>query len=251
LAYNDPRHPNGQLAAKTSIKSFICPSVPLSGKARDPVHGYGTFDYMFIAITDVDTRPNSPTFRGRTPTSPLPDYLDQVQAGMLSCDSGHGFRNVTDGASNTLLIFEDAGRSHPAVAKIGAYSSRPSPVSNPVDPVEGKSGAAAPFANGRRVWAWADPDTVTNGFSGPSNAAMPQGNRNAKVNNYSSLFGGPEICPWDLNNCGPNDEPFAFHPGGVNAAIGDGSVRFVQQNVDGLVLKAMIGAGEGQAVTFD
>ena len=113
-------------------------------------------------------------------TSPLPEYLDQVQAGMLSCDSGHGFRNVTDGASNTVLIFEDAGRSHPAVAKIGAYSSRPSPVSNPVDPVEGKSRGGSPFSNGRRVWAWADPDTVTNGFSGPSNAVMPQSNRNAQ-----------------------------------------------------------------------
>ena len=75
------------------------------------------------------------------------------------------------------------------------------------------------------MYAWADPDTVTNGVSGPSNAVMPQANRTAKINNYPTPFGGPEVCPWDTNNCGPNDEPFSFHPGGLNTALGDGSVE--------------------------
>ena len=69
------------------------------------------------------------------------EYLNQVQAGMLSCDPGHGLRNVTDGTSNTVLLLEDAGRSHPSVGKVGAFSSRPSVVSSPVDPVQGKAAA--------------------------------------------------------------------------------------------------------------
>jgi prepilin-type processing-associated H-X9-DG protein len=250
LAYNDPRQPSGAAAAKTHIKTYVCPTTPLKPAARDPVHGYGVFDYMFIAITDVDQRDGSATYKARTSTSDA-GYFGQVQQGMLSCDSGHGFRNVTDGTSNTILIFEDAGRSLGTVAKLGAYSSRNSPVPNPIDPTEGMSGAGATFANGRRVHAWADPDCVTNGFSGPSNAAMPQSNRLAKVNNHATPFGGPPICPWITNNCGPNDEPFSFHSGGLNACLGDGSVRFIQQNMDALVLKALVGAGDGYAVPVE
>jgi prepilin-type processing-associated H-X9-DG protein len=233
------------------INTFLCPSTPLKAGSRDPSQKYGPFDYMLAAITDVDDRPGSATFRGRTPTSNLTDYFTQVQSGFLSCDAGHGFRNITDGTSNTILILEDAGRSHPSVAKIGAYSSRNSPVSNPVDPIEAKSSSGALIPNGRRVYAWADPDTVTNGFSGPSNAAMPQSNRNARVNNHASPYGGPTICPWDLNNCGPNDEPFAFHPGGINVALGDGSCRFLPENTDGLVLKALVGAGDGMSTSLN
>jgi prepilin-type processing-associated H-X9-DG protein len=80
---------------------------------------------------------------------------------------------------------------------------------------------------------------------------MPQGNRLAKVNNHATPFGGPEICPWITNNCGPNDEPFSFHSGGLNACLGDGSVRFIQQNMDALVLKALVGAGDGYAIPVE
>ena len=192
LAYNDPRQPSGQVAAKTVIKTFLCPSTPLKPGDRDPQYGYGPFDYMFAAISDIDTRAESGTFKARTSTGDAM-YLSLVQAGFLSCDPGHGLRNITDGTSNTLMILEDAGRSHPNVAKIGAFSSRPSPVASPADPVDGKSSSGSLIANGRRVYAWADPDTVTNGVSGPSNAAMPQSNRVARVNNHASPFGGPDV----------------------------------------------------------
>ena len=54
LAYNDPNHASGQVAAKTHISTFVCPSTPISPKDRDPVHGYGVWDYMIPASTDVD-----------------------------------------------------------------------------------------------------------------------------------------------------------------------------------------------------
>jgi hypothetical protein len=251
LAYNDPRHPTGQQAAKTLIKTYVCPSTPLKPGDRDPDAGYAPFDYMFAAISDIDARPESPTFKARTPTNNMVDYLSQVQAGMLTCDGNHGLRNVTDGTSNTLMILEDAGRSHPIVAKIGAFSSRSSPVPNPLEPVVGKSGSGSIIANGRRVYAWADPDAVANGVSGPSNAAMPQNNRIARINNFNSPYGGPNTCPWDTNNCGPNDEPFSFHSGGINVAVGDGSCRFVHGNIDALVLKALVGSGDGYVANLE
>jgi prepilin-type processing-associated H-X9-DG protein len=124
-------------------------------------------------------------------------------------------------------------------------------VSNPADPIEGQSGSAAPFANGRRVFAWADADAVANGFSGPSNAAGGPANRIAKVNNYATPVGGPPECRWSVNNCGPNDEPFSFHQGGVMAVFGDGSVRFIRDGLDTLVYKALACADDGVSVNID
>jgi prepilin-type N-terminal cleavage/methylation domain-containing protein/prepilin-type processing-associated H-X9-DG protein len=239
--YDDPAHPSGQLAAKTMIETFICPSVPISAPERDPVHSYGGIDYMVIALSDVDARIGSPTYGMRTTPSGSPDWLSQVVAPMLDCDGG-GFKRVTDGSSHTLLWIEDAGRAHPDVAVHGAYSTRFTPVSGAADPINMSSGA-----NGRRVFAWADADAVSNGYSGPSNAIAP-GSRVARLNNYATAYGGPPECRWSVNNCGPNDEPFAFHTGGVNATMGDGSVQFLADTIDGVVVKWLVGAEDGEIV---
>ena len=241
-AYNDPAHPSGQVAAKSKIPGFICPSAPIDGSSRDPVHGYGGFDYMFIAVSDVDTRVGSATFGARTPTSD-PAYLSQVVGGMLNCEGG-SISRVSDGTSNTCLMVEDVGRAHPSVSAFGATSARQSPVLTPADILNNPNGG---LSNARRVFAWADPDTATNGYSGPSNAISP-GSRLAKINNYATPIGGPPECRWSVNNCGPNDEPFSFHTGGVNAGYGDGSVRFLSAATDGIVMKWMVGANDGQII---
>jgi prepilin-type processing-associated H-X9-DG protein len=106
--------------------------------------------------------------------------------------------------------------------------------------IKGNSGPAAadrpwrvymidgPLPSGnRRFAAWADGDT-SNGVSGPPNqATLPAPLLNV-LNNNVSPFGGPLSCPWSFNNCGPNDEFFGFHPGGLNLLFADGSVRFVR-----------------------
>ncbi len=242
--YDDPSHPQGQVAAKSKIDTFLCPTTPIDNGSRDPMHGYGGIDYMIVALSDVDAREGSPTYGMRTPGSGSDDWKSQVVAPMLNCDGG-GYGRVTDGASNTILWIEDAGRSHPDVQNYGALSNRFTPVSGAADPINMSSGP-----NGRRVFAWADADAVGNGFSGPSNAISPA-SRVAKLNNNASPDGGPPGCRWSVNNCGPNDEPFSFHPGGLNAAMGDGSVHFLSDSIDGIVLKWMIGAEDGQTINAD
>lgn len=237
--YDDPAHPSGQIAAKTKIDTFICPSTPISNLERDPVHGYGGIDYMVAALSDIDSRPGSSTYGMRTQPAGSAEWLSQVVAPMLDCEGG-GFNRVSDGASHTLLWIEDAGRAHPDVSGHGAYSHRFTPVSSAADPINMSSGA-----NGRRVFAWADADAVSNGYSGPSNAISP-GSKVARLNNYASPSGGPAECRWSVNNCGPNDEPFSFHSGGVNATMGDGSVRFLADAMDGVIVKWMVGAEDGQ-----
>ncbi|MGE0757568.1 MAG: DUF1559 domain-containing protein [Pirellulaceae bacterium] len=250
-SYNDPAHPSGQVAAKTIIKTFVCPSTPVSATGRDPVHRYGPWDYMFIAISDVDERPTSPTYKQRTTPAGSAAWVSQVVPGILNCNDGK-FADCIDGTSNTFLCIEDAGRSHPSVQRFGAYSSRVSPVATSADTIQGGSSAnpPAPFANGRRVFAWADADAVANGFSGANSATNPA-DRIAKINNNKTPVGGPTTCPWNSNNCGPNDEPFSFHPGGCNVVMGDGSVRFLPETMDALVLKYLVGANDGKTVQID
>ncbi len=236
--YSDPAWPTGQLAAKTLIPSYICPSSPVGGKDRDPVYGYAGFDYMFIDLTDVMEDPSDSLYKQRTVPTGGAAWLLQVRKGMLDCDNAT-FAGTTDGTTNTILCIEDASRSGPSVQAFGAISARPSPVAT-AEPSPWTGGS-----DGRRVFAWADPDTCTNGFSGASNATTAQA-RIARFNNNKSPIGGiPGICPWSTNNCGPNDEPFAFHPGGVNCTMGDGSVRFFADGTDAIVCKWLAGRSDG------
>jgi prepilin-type N-terminal cleavage/methylation domain-containing protein len=249
LAYNDPDHPNGRVAASAKIKTYVCPSSPLGIEGRDPAHNLGSLDYMAIASSDIDARQGSSTYKMRTPTSD-PAYLSQVVLGMLTCD-GRTISGVADGTSNTILFTEDAGRAHPSVGTFGQYSSRTSPVvpASGFD-VPGLSGSGSQFANGRRVFAWADADAVTNGYSGPNNHAVVA-QRVAKFNNTPTPMGGPPECRWTVNNCGANDEPFSFHNGTVMTCMGDGSVRAIRDSVDGLLLKWAAGATDGQVVNIE
>ncbi len=235
--YNDAAHPATIAAAKAQIAAFVCPSTPIDAGRRSP-DGYGLFDYMFIAVTDMEdgSIPGGTDPIGTRPTTSA-RRLAMTQQGFLSCDARRKFGSITDGTSNTILCIEDSGRAHPTAGAVGSLSSRPSPNGEGPAWSGGTSG-------GRRMYAWADPDAVANGLSGPSNALSPA-SRAARINNFNVPLGGPAECLWVNNNCGPNDEPYSWHTGGCQAALGDGSVRFLSENMDVLVLKRIAGCQDG------
>jgi len=235
--YNDAGHAATLAAARSQIPAFICPSTPIDPGVRAP-DGFGVWDYMFIAVTDME---DGSVAGGTDPIGTRPTSsarrLVMTQQGFLSCDKNRKFGSITDGTSNTILCIEDCGRAHPSAGRVGSLSSRPSPNG------EGPAWSGG-TTGGRRMYAWADPDAVTNGLSGPSNALAP-GSRLARVNNFNVPLGGPPECLWTNNNCGPNDEPYSWHVGGCQAALGDGSVRFLSENMDVLVLKRIAGCQDG------
>ncbi|PHX64602.1 MAG: hypothetical protein CK551_00110 [Planctomycetaceae bacterium] len=234
--YDDPAFPTGWTAAQTTIKTFICPSTPIGATGRgtgDSGSGLGGLDYMVPVMSDVDD-----VTKVRNTTQPR----SSMAFGMLGLDKGP--LSCSDGTSNTIMIIEDAGRAYTSVGIFGSGSSRPSPLTTPAHSAVGDGVAS----NARRVYAWADPDAFGNGFSGPSNST---GSKVAKINNNASPVGGPTTCSWKVNNCGPNDEPFSFHTGGVTGVMGDGSVRFIRDSIDAVVLKYAIGASDGQLTDLD
>ncbi len=53
------------------------------------------------------------------------------------------------------------------------------------------------------------------------------------------------------NQAGANDEPFAYHPGGVNTLLGDGSVRFLKSTINVVTMRFLITPNGGEVISAD
>ena len=214
--YNDPAAPNNQVAAKNVVKTFICPSVSNRSGDQD-AEGYGYTDYSNPATAMINA--STPHSMELSPTGGL---LDKSWGGPRLLCVLNGSRRVsasqvTDGTSNTIAICEMGGRSDEM-----PFSPKTTNTLNP---------------NGRRFWAWAEPD---NAF-----------NADQLINNNATPFGGPSTCPWTRLNCGPNEEIFSFHPGGANVVMCDGSVHFLSEDMSGSSFRALLTRNGGEVTPSD
>ena len=274
--------PQNVAAAKNSISIYVCPSNPFS-QQRDPA-GFGGLDYFATAWTDVDPitgiRNRATRAEGALVTL---DGSNNPVGGMVdgSLPTGIALATVVDGASNTFAVIEDAGRISPALAGAPYYTlagyldSFSGTLSNGdiTDPPSG--GIPATTGSLRAIWRWADPDAGGSGISGPANArgfldahgnylgkainqnAYPIGGRPAATSlssagNTKGLYPvGETGCPWTTQNCGANDEPFAFHPGGCQVVMLDGSVRFLNDALDPPTMRRLVTRAEGVPVSVE
>ena len=93
---------------------------------------------------------------------------------------------------------------------------------------------------------WADPDNAS-GVSGPPSEESSTSRSQTIINNDKFPIGGPASCPWSTNNCGPNDEPFSTHvDGGAMAGFADGSVHWLNENLDLHVLRQLSDPSDGE-----
>jgi prepilin-type N-terminal cleavage/methylation domain-containing protein/prepilin-type processing-associated H-X9-DG protein len=196
--------PANAAARNVVVASFICPST--SGANR-------------TGSSAVAGAPGSP-FTGAAwdytnvsvVAQPLLAYLNysnpagygSIWRGVMS-STGSRAADITDGLSNTLLVTEDAGRPE--------YWVRGQRVIDREPPF---GGAGMGVVTGG---LWADHQKGF-GIEGTS----PDG---------FTLVGECAI------NCNNAYEVYAFHPGGAHAALADGSVRFLQQDLPIRVLAAL------------
>lgn len=220
---------NNPALARTKVAAFLCPSNASTGP--DPL-GYGMSDYMPVAYTDLD-------FSGNR----------QANVQGFDVKGALGFCNpiayVTDGLSNTIMVFEDSGRP---TGNGGSYDISAGVTLGGAQLVDTTQLAAAknqtPYLAGGNFGVpgrWADPDSAS-GVSGPP------ANRGPIINNNKVPAGGPGTCPWSTNNCGPNDEPFSLHVGGCHALMGDGAVRFISENTDTQTIRRLCAPKDGEVV---
>jgi prepilin-type N-terminal cleavage/methylation domain-containing protein/prepilin-type processing-associated H-X9-DG protein len=262
--YNDSGWPQNAVAAQAKIATFLCPSNSI--RSPDP-QGFGQTDYMPVAYTDID----APGIANSCGTPGVRCQATRVAPGLVL--GGGPLSGVADGTSHTIMVGEDAGRNREELFPF-TQSAYPDPVyGSPA--VFGVKGYTVPFGGtagsvytavgiqapdvatstkNRSLGRWAEPD-AGNGVSGQANdyggadGTNTTGPVSKFVNGNATPFGGPTsgvaICPWTTQNCGPNDELWSWHGSGANAVFMDGSVHFIDENINGIILRYMCTRAEG------
>ncbi len=259
--------PANQLAAATNIPGLRCPT---NGLSKDEFGGlnsaavaanaqfkyYGSTDYMPNAYTDID-----PATGRRIKWSG--SNRGAYKQALLTVDQSSKVSSASDGTSKTCIFFEDAGRNmqnggkrSPAlggntvwVRTSGGQST--TIVSGDGNWVDGQSPDMPPgdgVGIGTCPNRWADPDNS----SGVSGAPWDEGNSprmTTIINNTKNPLGGSgNTCTWNMNNCGPNDEPFSMHAGGgCFGGLADGSVRWFDETIDAQIVRQFVDPADGEA----
>jgi prepilin-type N-terminal cleavage/methylation domain-containing protein/prepilin-type processing-associated H-X9-DG protein len=235
--------PPSNPAYSTAIKTFLCPSSPGQPTVVYSAELANSFNNFGIAVT-----PAPGLIFGRTDYAPdagmmaaLPGISINAGASIL-CQPPDGpvrFTDITDGASNTMMVVEDAGRP-------GWYGSRgvaSAPAIGNYTPAmgsyQGGDNGPAPQGGG----AWADPLNYI-----ATNGSDPSGSGIAAGGGFMGVPGAPWSC---ANGCSNDSEIFAFHTGGSNVVFGDGSVRFVKNGLTMNQAQALLSRAGGEVISFD
>lgn len=203
-------------AASVPVLLFQCPTTPsrtpvLSAVAHAPRPAM-SFENP-IAPTDYEA------IMGIQPDSinphfPAPIYGSSNRYSVMHRNSRNGFSQISDGSSNTIMVVECAGR--PDVYR--GHRLR-SDLSN--DQGIGWADSEGPFSF--------DATNVDGSIEG----------------------GGPANGCTVVMNRRNDNEPYAFHPGGISSLFADGHVSFVAETIDVRVFAKLITRNGGEVVSAD
>jgi len=202
---------SNQSAINTRLGFLRCASAP---------GGRGRIDRIRSGITaeTSDYAPVTGFSRTLIQVGLIPRTPDR--RGVMRSNASTRLADILDGASNTLMIAEDAGRPE-------FWTSR----GRGPDDVDVGCGNFSVHGGRVRGAGWADTamGIPLHGFT-----------------NDGLSCPGP--CPI---NCTNNNEAFSFHPGGVDAIFADGGVRFLSENVNIRTYAALITRAGGEVVSAD
>jgi prepilin-type N-terminal cleavage/methylation domain-containing protein len=217
LQWSDP-NAGMRATVSTKLTVLMCPSDPRAGGLDgdpDPTTTPGGWAQNIAASSDYAL--SKGVDRGITPyvTLTLPGLFtdptspaNQYYAGMFVQNYNATFADVLDGLSNTIAMHESAGR--PFLYRKGKQVGSP-----PANRVNG------------------------GGWCRPASEVLITGQRA----DGSALFGttpfnatnghdvGGEAYPGGAFGVQSTGQPYSFHVGGAHFLMGDGSVRFISENI--------------------
>jgi prepilin-type processing-associated H-X9-DG protein len=250
LPYNEATGSNFT-AASPSMSIFLCPStdrVP-SGVGQDSLdpsdiwtsndgHGYGFTDYGATCYTDID-----PLGRVGQDGHAYPATLYRNKSSRADGLLARGvtkIATVVDGLSNTIMVAEDAGRDARFVSFYTegyGYQDTSGAVQHPPPNVA----VADPWTAYRRFWRWAEGDSAIGVSGRPNNKFIPT-NEGTEYPSTTATSG---------NDAGNNDEIYSFHNGGAHVAMGDGSVKFIGESINVVVLRGLVTRSGKEVINDD
>ena len=139
------------------------------------------------------------------------------------------FADIPDGLSNTIHIVESAGK--PSLYRNGKLVSSP-----------------PGFTNGVQGGGWCRPASEIPSFSGSSSdGTVFPGTSAINITNGQQAIGYPDPY-YGTDGTGA---VYGFHSVGVNALLGDGSVRFVRSSISVQTFAALVTRNGGEVIVGD
>lgn len=214
---------NGPVVRGLIIPYLACPSSPLPNR-KDTGGGIVTqiSHYAGISGATNDAVPGF-TNNGSTPEfnsdncCSCPTQGIHARGGILVAIRAKGFKDITDGSSNAIFVSEQS------------------------DFAKNAAGQQVQITN-NHGWMMG-----TAGLSETTNQRHFNLTTIRYAPNAVGATGGA-VLPGVCNNDGANNGIFSPHVGGVHALMGDGTVRFLSNNVDLSTIKRLATINDGQVV---
>ena len=243
-------HANHLPVTKKRIPSYNCPTSPSNNNQLD--HNPDGFDPAsvdwvgIVAVGDyagsLGVAPELETYAaGLTPpilisgsTSPTTGTTDgstHITNGFLPKISSLQLGDITDGLSNTIAVWESAGR--PFVYRRGTQVSDDLTVAH-----TNGGGWSRPASDILFRGASADGATLPGSFLNRTNG-YNHADEVYDTNGYPVPYGTEG-----------SSQPFSFHDAGLNVLFGDGGVRFIDESIDIGVVAALVtrNGGKGEVL---
>ena len=251
LPYNSTTGGNITGASQV-VNAFLCPSaVSANSGGRDnpgdttdtfaaAFNGYGTTDYGATCYTDIDPGGNTGG-NGSTVVTPYRNKLQRVN-GLLKQGQTR-LAECTDGLSQTIAIAEDAGRDATFLSPYIENAAVPANTNFSAQYYNLIPGYTSAY---KRYWRWAEPDNAFGVSGSINNKYRPMHCPTAYTPCTDPGPAGGNVAG---NNAGANDEIFSYHSGGANALFGDGSVKFLKDSTNVVILRKLVSAAGGEVVS--
>ncbi len=248
--------------ARTQLDVFQCSSAPRHNNALDHnpdnFNGSATSWVGIVATGDYAAslgNANTLEYLGSIQSPLIPISASsratssgaQVTNGFAPKNSQINFKDITDGLSNTIAIWESGGR--PFVYRRGVQVSDDlfshhtngggwvRPASDILFEGSNKDGTVIPglFLNRTNGYDHASEVYAGNSATVPGYPAVPS--RLASING-----GSPTAQAYGTEG---SSQPYSFHPSGLHALLGDGSVKFFDEGIDIGVAAALVSRSGG------